>query len=55
MIHRSITNGSSVADELYINIVLLALEGFPFLVSLLILMYSKASYHFQTVSTFVLS
>jgi hypothetical protein len=28
--------------------------GFPFLLSLLVLLYSKASYDFETASTFVL-
>jgi hypothetical protein len=31
------------------------IEGFPFLLSLLVLLYSKASYDFETASTGVMS
>jgi hypothetical protein len=34
---------------------LVGVGGFPFLLSLLVLLYSKASYDFETVSTLVLS
>jgi hypothetical protein len=44
-----------VADTLYMKIVLLVTGGFPFLLSLLVLLYSKASYDFETASTVVLS
>ena len=47
-------NGSRVADGLYIKRVLFGVGGFPFLLSLLILLYSKASYDFEIASTFVL-
>ena len=55
MIHQSMRNGSRVAHELYIKRELLALEDFLFLFSLLILLYSKASYNFKTALTLVLS
>jgi len=55
MVHRSMRNGSRVADELYIKRVLTALEGFLSLLSILVLLYSKASYDFETASTLVLS
>jgi len=41
MVHRSMENGSRVADELYIKRVLIVLEDFLFLLSLLVLLYSK--------------
>jgi len=44
-----------VADELYIKRVLMVLQDFLFLLSLLVLLYSKASYDFETASTLVLS
>jgi len=53
MVHRSMRNGSRVADELYIKRVLTVLEDF--LLSLLVLLYSKASYDFETASILVLS
>jgi len=53
MVHRSMRNDSRVADEMYIKRPLLALEDF--LLSLLVLLYSKASYDFETVPTLVLS
>jgi hypothetical protein len=46
---------SRVGNELYIQIVLLALEDFLVFLSLLVLLYSKASYNFETVSTRVVS
>jgi hypothetical protein len=52
---RSMEVGSKVADELYIKRVCFALEGFPFLFSLLILLYSKAKYDFGIASTLDLS
>jgi len=55
MVHRSMKDDSRVADKSYIKRVLLALEGFLFILSLLILLYSKASYDFETASTLVLS
>jgi len=55
MVHRSMRNGSRVADGLYIKRVLFGVGGFPFLLSLLVLLYSKASYDFEIASTFVLS
>jgi hypothetical protein len=55
MVHRSMANGSRMADELYIKRVLPTLEDFlSFLLSLLVLWYSKASYDFETASTLVL-
>jgi len=47
-------DGSRVADGLYIKRVLIGIGGFPFLLSLLVLLYSKASYDFETALTFVL-
>jgi len=41
MVHRSMGNGSRVADEVYIKRVLLALEDFLFLLSLLVLLYKQ--------------
>jgi hypothetical protein len=55
MVHRSMKDNSRVADELYIKRVLFGVGGFPFLLSLLVLLYSKASYGFETVPTSVLS
>jgi len=55
MVHRSMRNGSRVADELYIKESVDGVGGFPFLLSLLVLLYSKASYDFETASTLVLS
>jgi hypothetical protein len=55
MVHRSMRNGSRVADELYIKRGLWALEDFLFFLSLLVVLYSKASYDFEKVSTLVLS
>jgi len=40
MVHRSMEDGSRVADELYIKRVF-GVGGFPFLLSLLVLLYSK--------------
>jgi len=54
MVHRSMRNGSRVADGLYIKRVLFGVGGFPFLLSLLVLLYSKARYDFERASTFVL-
>jgi len=53
MVHRSMRNGSGVADELYIKRGSWALEDFLFFS-----LYSfscKASYDFEIVSTLVLS
>jgi hypothetical protein len=55
MAHRSMWNDSRVADEVYIKRVLLLSEGFLFLLSLLVLLYSKASCDFEIASTLVLS
>jgi hypothetical protein len=55
MVHRSIKDDSRVEDKLNIKRGLLALEGFIFLRSLLVVRYSKASYDFETASTLVLS
>jgi hypothetical protein len=55
MVHRSMKDNSRVADILYIKRGLLALEGFIFLLSLLVLLYSQVSYDFETASTLVLS
>jgi len=55
MVHQSMRNGSWVADGLYIKRVLLALEDFFSLLSLLVLLYSKASYDFETALTLVVS
>jgi len=55
MVHRSMRNGLRMADGLYIKRVLFGVGGFPFLLSLLILLYSKASYDFEIVWTVVLS
>jgi len=54
MVHRSMKDDSMVADKLYIKRGLFALEGFLFLLSLLVRLYSKASYEFETASTLVL-
>jgi hypothetical protein len=48
-------NGLRVPEQLYLKTVLLVLERFPFLFSLLFLLYSKESYHFERVSTVVWS
>jgi polynucleotide 5'-kinase involved in rRNA processing len=55
MVHRSMRNGSRAVDELYIKRVLLGLEDSFFLLSLLVLLYRKGSYDFETPSTLVLS
>jgi len=55
MVHWSMRNGSRVADELYRKRGVVGIGGFPFLLSLLVLLYSKASYDFETASTLVLS
>jgi hypothetical protein len=44
MVHQSMRNSSWVVDKLYIQRVLVAWDGFHYLCSLLILLYSKASY-----------
>jgi len=48
-------NGSRVADELYIKRGVVGVGEFPFLLSLVVLLYSKASYDFGTASTLDLS
>ena len=55
MVHWSMRNGPRVADGLYIKRVLFGVGGFPFLLSLLVLLYSKASCDFETIPTLVLS
>ena len=55
MVYWSMRNGSRVADELYIKRGVVGIGGFPFLLSLLVLLYSKASYDFEIASTLVLS
>jgi hypothetical protein len=55
------SDGTSVHEEWFeggrrsvYNERLVGVGGFPFLLSLLVLLYSKASYDFETVSTLVL-
>jgi len=55
MIHRSMRNDLRVADELYIQSGWLVLEDFVFILSLIVLLYGKGSYDFETASGFVLS
>jgi len=55
MVHRSMRNGSRVADETVYKESVVGVGGFPFLLSLLVLLYSKASYDFEIASTLVLS
>jgi hypothetical protein len=55
MVHRDMRNGSKVADELYIKSSVAGVAEFPFPFSLLVLLYSNASYDFETASTLVLS
>jgi len=43
MVHRSMRNDLRVADKVYIKRGCLVLEDFHFLLSLLVLLYSKAS------------
>jgi len=43
MVHRSMRIDSRVADEVYIKRGCLGVAGFPFLLSLLVFLYSKAS------------
>jgi len=54
MVHQSMGNDSIMVDKRYKGRVF-GIGGFPFLLSLLVLLYSKASYDFQTASTHVLS
>jgi hypothetical protein len=54
MVHRSMRNGSRVADELYKESAV-GVGGFPMLLTLLVLLYSKDSYDFETSWTHVLS
>jgi len=53
MVHKSLRNGSRIADELYINRGLDGVGGFSILLTLLIRLYSKASYNFDTASNLV--
>jgi len=46
MVHRSMEDGSKVADGLYIKRVSLGVGGFPFLLSLLVLLYKQAIVRF---------
>jgi len=55
MVHRSMRNGSRVADETVYKESVVGVGGFPFLLSLLVLLYSKASHDFEIASTLVLS
>jgi hypothetical protein len=55
MIHQSTRDDSRMVDELYIKRVLCSLVDLFALLSCLILLDSKASYNFETASTFVLS
>ena len=55
MVHRGSGPGSRMAYELYLKRVLFRVGGFPFNLSLLVLLYSKASYTFETASTLVLA
>jgi hypothetical protein len=55
MLRRIMRHDLRVADKLYIKKVLLVLEDFLFFLSFLVLLYSKASYDFETVPTYVSS
>jgi len=55
MLHPSMRNGSRVADKTVFKESVVGVGGFPFLLSLLVLSYSKAIYDFETASTRVLS
>jgi len=55
MVHRSMRNCSTVADETVYKESVVGVGGCPFLLSLLVLLYSKASYDFETGLTFALS
>jgi hypothetical protein len=54
MVYRSMGNGLKVADEIVYNESVVGVGGFPFLLSLLILLNSKASHGFETNLTLVL-
>lgn len=53
--HQNMGNHSRVPDELYILWGLFGVGGFPYLLSLLVLMYSKQTDDFDTASTFTLT
>ena len=55
MVHRSIRNGSRSSRRIVYKESVDGDGGFPFLLTLLVLLYSKASYDFETASTLVLS
>jgi len=55
MVHRSMRNGSRVADELYIKRGLLALEGFLFISLYSFSCIAKQVTTFKTALTLVLS
>ena len=50
MVHRSMEDGSRMVDELYIKRECFGVGGFPFLLSLLVLLYSKQYYDFERYS-----
>lgn len=53
--YRSMRNDSMVIEELYIKAESLGVGGFPCLLSVLVLLYSKGSYDFEIALTLVLS
>jgi len=55
IVHRGMGGGSRMADELYIQRVFSGVGGRPCLLSLLFLVYSKASLDCHTASCLVLS
>jgi len=53
MVHPSIRDGLRVEDKLYIKKRLFGVGGFPFLLSLVVLLYSNATDNLETGMTFV--
>jgi hypothetical protein len=51
MVYRSMRNGSRSGRRIIYKESVVGIEGFLFLFSLLVLLYSKASYDFETAST----
>jgi hypothetical protein len=54
MVHHNITDCSRVPDQLYIQSELFGVGGFPFLLVLLVLVYSKATDNSETGLTFLM-
>jgi len=55
MINQSMRNGSRVADEIVYKQNVVGVGGLPFLLSLLVLLYSIASYDFEKSLDYCLS